>query len=229
MSDEPIDETNRFVIVVLALLLIFASLLVVLLAWAATSSSIDRISDLAGYLRRHGGRDDKLILTLGALVVVLLMMTVIILELTPSPMQRMRLRTVTAGDASLTTRDIAARVEAEVRAVPHVSDCTAVVAAHGHRVEVALDLHVDPGANLADTADAACARTQSFVERQMGVPLSKPPRARLHYRELRLRDDARTAPAASDAAASGWERPATVDEGERERRDQPDAPEEAQA
>jgi hypothetical protein len=189
-SDDPADQANRFAIVMIALVVIFVALLVTLLAWGDASSSIERLSDLAGYLRDHDNREAKVVLTLGAGVIALLMLTVIIIEVTPSPLQKMRLRTVKAGDASITTTEIARRIEEAARGVEHVRACAATVATHGRGVDVVLDLHVDPGADLAGTADAACARVQAVCEQEIGVAVARRPRARMHYRELRLREDA---------------------------------------
>lgn len=196
-SEDPTDQANRFALVVAALVITFLALLVVLLAWGAAAGSIARLSDLAGYLRDHNNREAKLMVTLGAAVIVLLMLTVIIAEVTPSPIAKMRVRNVRAGDATITTTEIAARVEAEARSVPHVRDCAAIVATHGRRVDVVLDLHVDEGADLAQAAEAACARVQALTEGQMGIELAQTPRARMHYRELRLRDEPAAAPAAA--------------------------------
>jgi hypothetical protein len=207
MSDDPLDQVNRLVISLAALLVAFVALLAVLLAWGATDGTIGRIEDFAGYLRDHDGRDGKIIVSLLALVLVLVMVTVMIVELTPSPLQKMRLRDVKAGDVTLTTAEIAARIEEEVRAVQHVAWSKAVVAAQGNRVEVVLDLHVDSGADLAHTADEACRRAHVLVEEKMGVPLTRRPRARIHYRELRL-GTAAGGPPQPPRPATGWERPA---------------------
>jgi hypothetical protein len=205
VSDDPLDQINRFVISLVALLVLFGALVVVLLAWGATDGTIGRIEDFAGYLRDRDSRNAKLVVTLGALVVVLLMLTIMLVELTPSPVQRMRVRNVKSGDATLTTAQIAERIEDEVSAAPHVASCKATVAARANKVEVVLDLHVDAGANLAQTADEACRVAHTLVEDRMGIALVQPPRARLHYRELRLRDG-------TQRPATGWERPAE-DEG----------------
>ena len=228
MSDEPLDQANRLVIVLAAMLVIFGALLVVLLAWGASSGSIGQVEDLAGWLRRHDDTETKTIITLGASVIVLLMLSAIILEVTPSPAQRMRLRNVKAGSATITTREIAARINARVRQVEHVAACDAIVATRGERLEVVLELHLEPGADLARAADEACRRAQALVEQEIGVELAAPPRARLHYRELRLRGETQPTPAERAPAPSGWERPEDA-EGERDERGQPDAPEEAQA
>ncbi len=182
-------ELNRFIIVMLALLVIFAAALAVTLAWGAPNGSIERIADLADWLRRHNDRETKVIVTLGGAVIVLVMLMAIILELTPSPTQRMRVRNVRTGDATITTREIADRIDAEVQRVEHVAECQSIVAARGRRVEAVLDLHVDAGADLTHTAEEACARVRQLVEGQIGVELAATPRARLHYRELRLRGD----------------------------------------
>lgn len=206
MSDDPIDQTNRFVISVLALAVMFMALVVVLLAWGASASSIDRVDDFAGFLRDNDERGAKVIITLGAVVVVLLMLMTMIVQLTPSPLQRMRLRNVTSGDASLTTAEIAWRVEEEIRKLEHVAECEAVVAARGKRVDIALNLHVDAGADLARLADEACRQAHQLVEQTMDVALASRPRARMHYRELRLKDDRRI-PEAMRRPDTGWERP----------------------
>src|SRR5512142_1789025 len=83
---------NRFFIVLLALLAVFAVAVVMMLAWGAPDRSIERVADLADWLARHNDRETKLIVTLGGAVVVLVMAMVIIIELTPSPTQRMRIR-----------------------------------------------------------------------------------------------------------------------------------------
>lgn len=114
-----------------------------------------------------------------------------------------------SGEARITTAQIGARIDAEVRGIPHVARCTSTVSARGNRIEVVLDLDLHPGAALSQTADAACARAQALVERQLGIALAGPPRARLHYRELRLRADAPPAPA---AASGGRERPPSPEE-----------------
>ena len=195
----------------------FAALLLVLVAWAEPGGSIGRIEDFAGWLRDHDDNEGKLVLTLAALVVALLMATVMLVELTPAPTQKMRVRNVQSGDAVVTTKQIAERIEAEARAVPHVADCNALVAARGNRVDVVLDLHVDAGADLARAADEACRRAHTLVEEKMGMALPGRPRAKLHYRELRLGNEPAQAavksPEPRDAPSpqrpsTGWERPA---------------------
>lgn len=215
MSDDPLDQINRFLISIAALAVMFGALAVVLLAWGATDGAIGRVEDFAGYLRDHDGQDAKIIVTLLALVLVLVLLALMIIELTPSPTQRMRVRNVSAGDVTLTTAQIAERIEDEARAVPHVADCRAVVAARGNRVEVVLDLNVDAGADLARTADEACRRVHLLVEEQMGIALVQRPRARLHYRELLLKEDG-TLQTAPPRPSTGWERPAG-DEGAKSR------------
>lgn len=221
MSDEPTDQANRFAIVVTALVLIFLAALIVLLAWGASSDSIGRLEDFTGWLRKHDNNETKTVITLGATVVVLLMLSVIILEVTPSPTQRLRLRNVKAGSATITTREIADRINAEIaERVPHIARCDTIVATNGKRVDVVLDLHLEPGADLAHTANVACAHAHALVEQEMGIELASPPRATLHYRELRL---------SGEKVPTGWERPPEHAEEERDERGQSDTPEEAQA
>jgi hypothetical protein len=74
-----------------------------------------------------------------------------------------------------------------VQRVPHVATVRAVVKAKRKGVQVALDLHVDPEANLAAETDEACQAAQDVLTERVHVALQEPPHARLHYRELRLR------------------------------------------
>jgi hypothetical protein len=184
-NDSP-QRLNRILIIVLALLVMFAAVAVVSLAWSAPGGTIDRMAAFAGWLRDHDNRDTKTVITLAASVVALLMGLTIILELTPSGTQRMRVRNIRMGDAVISTTEIAARIDAEVAQIEHVAACRSIVAAHGRRVEVVLDLDVDAGAVLSRAADEACGRTQRTIEQQIDIELTARPRARLHYRELRL-------------------------------------------
>ena len=227
---ETIDAVNRFVIVVVTLLLVFAALLVILLAWGAADASVGRVQDFADWLSRHNDRETKVVTSLLAAVVALVGLSVLILELTPSPTQRLRVRNVKSADAVITTGEIAQRINAEVMRAPHIAACESVVAARGKRVEVVLDLHVDAGADLAQAADDACRRAHVLVEQQLGIPLAQKPRARLHYRELRLRSSDERVPDGlvnRDNVATGWERPRAEEERDDGRRT--DASEEAQA
>jgi hypothetical protein len=226
VSDNPQDRLNRIVIVVLALAGIFTAVMVALLAWGAPDESIARVADLAGWLGRHNSTESRTIVALSSAVVALLLLTAIIVEITPSPARKMRLRNVRAGEAVITTHEIATRINAEVAAAPHVAACDAFVAAHRGRVDVTLDLHVEPGADLALTADEACRRTRALIESELGIELAVPPRARLHYRELRLLS---AADAPRRLEPSGRERPAANPEGDRDQRGNSDTPEEAQA
>jgi hypothetical protein len=208
VSDEPLEQLNRFGIVIGAIGVVFLALLVTLLAWGAPDETITRISDLGDYLRRHNDGETKVIISLAAAVLTLLMLMLIIVELTPSPTQRMRVRRMTSGDAVITTTQIARRIDTYVGQIPHIAQCAAVVAARGKKVEVVLDLHVDAGANLSETADQACRRAHLLVEEQLGIEMAATPRARLHYRELRLRGE-HVAPKTEPYRATGWEQPRT--------------------
>lgn len=176
---------NRFVVSLLAMIVIAGALVTIILTWTSADASIERITDFAGFLQDHDDQDGKLILTLAMVVLILLMASVLVLELAASPSQRMRIHNVTAGEVTITTARIGEHIDDAVRGVGHISDCRTTVARKGQRVEVILDLYVDPGADLAQTADEACRRAHSLVDK-LGIELASKPRARLHYRELRL-------------------------------------------
>jgi hypothetical protein len=153
------------------------------------------------------------------------MASVLIVELVP-PSNQLRVGDVESGSVAITTAQIARRIETEVSSVDHVSAGRATVTRRGQRVEVVLDLDVDAGADLSAAANEACYRAHKLVEQRLRIELAERPRARIHYRELRLKDGS-----GRDRSLTGWERP----EGEEERDDRRSAdadaraPEEAQA
>jgi hypothetical protein len=91
-----------------------------------------------------------------------------------------------SGEATLSAAAIGQRIEEAVVQVPHVSEVRAEVKSRKKGVLVALDLQVDPEANLATVTDEACAVATEVLTERVHVALIRPPTARLHYRELRL-------------------------------------------
>ncbi|HWQ27993.1 MAG TPA: alkaline shock response membrane anchor protein AmaP [Dehalococcoidia bacterium] len=180
------DAVNRAAIVAGALLLVFAAFVVIVLTWGAPEASVGRLQDFAQWLDEHQSTGAKLITTLGALVVVLLAVAVVVLELSPSSTQTVRVASGDRGVATISTEAIAERVQREVEQTPHVVSSSVRVIGRRRAVEVELELDVDAYANLRETAMDACERARAVVHDVMGVPLAAPPRARLHYRELRV-------------------------------------------
>jgi hypothetical protein len=203
MSSEPSpDRLNRLLVTLLALGVIVLASLAILLAWTAPDGTIEQLTDAVTWLDDHNDRDGRFVLTMGAIVVILLALTILVLELSPANTAAMPVRNVASGTANITTAEIAARINAAVEAVAHVAGCEAAVTRRGKKVEIVLDLHVDPGADLAHTADEACRHAHLLVEQELGIELASMPRARLHYRELRLGQQDET-----PRPPSGWERP----------------------
>lgn len=214
------DTGNRVAIVLAALVVMFFALLVAMLAWGAPEGSVGRLQDFVTFLTDHQDEDlAKLVTSLGAAVVVLLGLLVVILELSPPTTPGVRITAVRSGDATITSDAIAERIQQEVLTVEHITAAKVQVAGRRQRVEVDLDLHVDPEASLATAADAACSRTRELVEGRMSIPLVRPPRARLHYRELRIGraaagSDEQQAVTAEETVRTAWERPAETEQQE---------------
>ncbi len=219
------DVGNRLGIIIATLVVVFFALLVAMMAWGAPHESVNKLNDFVGFLRDHQDEDlAKLVTSLGAIIIILLGALVMILELSPPVTPGVRIGPVRSGDVSITPEVISARIEQEVLAVDHVSAARVRVGGRGKRVDVDMDLDVDADAPLAQTGEQACSRTRDLLERQMSIPLVSPPRANLHYRELRItRDEAGGAPVepqsaspATDAQAegvhSGWQRPPASEE-----------------
>lgn len=180
------NAVNRVLIVIGALLLVFLAFTFIVLVWGAPEESIRRLQEFADWLDEHRSTGAKLIATLSALVMALLAAAIIVLELSPSSTATVRVASGDRGVATISTDAIAERVQREVEQTPHVVASSARVIGRRRAVEVELDLDVDAYANLRETAMDACERARAVVQDVMGVALAAPPRARLHYRELRV-------------------------------------------
>jgi hypothetical protein len=194
------DQTNRVVIVGVALLWIFLIFLVILLAWGAPDESINRLGDLAGYLEDHNEASTKLIITFGGIILALLFAIIVIYEIAPPDSGNVRVDKVGGGDVRISTDEVIQRLEEELRAMPGLLGVQATVMPRGKKAEVNLDLYVSTSADLTATSDEACRRARDLVEGRMGIALDMPPRAQIHYRELQV---AQAAQGASQSAAPG--------------------------
>jgi hypothetical protein len=178
---------NRFALVLLCLLLIVGAAAAIALAWAAPQDSIDWLADATAWLDDHNTDGTKAFITVAAAAVALIALVGLVMELFPQNRGEVKVTGLQVGDAVLTTAAIGQRIEEVVNQVPNVSDVRASVRAKRKGVIVGLDLHVDPDANLAAVTDAACEAARDVLTDKVHVALLAPPRARLHYRELRLK------------------------------------------
>jgi len=191
---------NRMTVVVLCLALAIASLAIIALAWASPESSITGLRDAVQWLSDHNKDTEKTLLTvaLGALAFVAVIIA--LLELLPDSGAEVKVTDLQGADASLSTSDIGGRVEEAVRQIEHVVAVKAALKSQKKGVQVALELHVDPDANLALVTDEACNAARDILANKIHVAVIEPVRARLHYRELRMKTkgkDLTPAPATS--------------------------------
>lgn len=193
------DQTNRVLAIGVALLWIFLLLLVILLAWGAPDESINRLADLAGYLDGHNTNAAKLIVTFGGLIFVLLGVIVIILEVSPPETGSLKVATLGSGEGRIGTDEVVHQLEEQLGALPQVSQARATVLARGRKADVKLDLYVTAEADLASTTEEACRHARELVEGRMGIALTRPPQAQLHYRELRVARRPQPSPSAGSA------------------------------
>ena len=180
------DVTNRAAIVGLALVGIFLVFVVIMLAWGAPDESIDAFTDLAGYTADHNNTAAKLLITFGGLIAILLLALVIIYEASPPEGGQVAVAQVGSGEATISTDEVARRVEQELLLHPQIVHAEVTVVGRGKKAEVGLQLHVTAEAELASTTEEACRRAAALLEGRMGVALARPPMAQLHYRELQM-------------------------------------------
>jgi len=177
-----VDAFNRGTIVALAAIWVILMALVILVTWAADAETIDRLGDLVRYLDEHTNNSSKLILTLGVSSLIVLCLIVIVAELTPAgPSTDIRLEGVTGATAVLSTEDINQRIEQEVTALPQIKECKASVTARDRGLAVALNLVLDPDANVPEATEEACRVTQETIEQKIGVALVGLPTVQIRF------------------------------------------------
>jgi hypothetical protein len=177
---------NRVVLVCLCLALMFGAAAITALAWAGPDESINWLRDAANWLDDRNTTGTKVLISLGAAITAAVSLTVIIIELYPRSRGNVKVTDLQIGDAVLSTTAVGQRVEEAVNQLPNIADVRATVRAKRKGVTVALDLHVDPEANLASVIDEASEAAREVLAEKVHVALVEPPSTRIHYRELRL-------------------------------------------
>ncbi len=177
---------NRVIVILGCLTLIAAAIALIFLTWTIPNRSINSLFDAVQWLYDHDGNLEKSLLTTISAAVGLISLVVLLIELLPRSGSEVQVVDVNAGDATLSTAAIGQRIEEAVCQVPHVAEVRAGVRAKKKGVLVALDLQVDPDANLATVTDEACQTAQDVLTSRVHVQLLRPISAHLHYRELRL-------------------------------------------
>ncbi len=177
---------NRVVLILGCLALIAAAIALIFFTWTIPNRSINSLFDAVQWLDDHDGNLEKSLLTTISAAVGLISLVVLLIELLPRSGPEVKVVDVNAGDATLSTAAIGQRIEEAVCQVPHVAEVRAGVRAKKKGVLVALDLQVDPDANLATVTDEACQTAQDVLTSRVHVQLLRPISAHLHYRELRL-------------------------------------------
>lgn len=190
---------NRIVVLLLLVAVIAAATAVTVLAWTIPNKTINWLADAVQWLDDNDGDTEKALLTAGAIIVGVIALVALVVEVLPRRRNDVPITDIQGAQASLSTAAIAQRLEEAVRQVPNVADTKAYVRARRKGVEVDMDLHVDPDANLADVTEATSTAIRDVLGNRMHVALVAPPKTRLHYRELRLRRQSNGEPASTSS------------------------------
>jgi hypothetical protein len=176
---------QRVFAALICLLVVTLAVTVIVLAWTLPQETIDWLGGAVEWMDDNDGAVERLLLSSAAAAIGLLALALVVLQVLPAKGRAVRVVDLKAGDAVLSSADIALRVEEAVRRVPQVNGARAEVRARRKGVLVGLDLYVEPDANLAAVTDAACQAAQDVLNDKVHVALQAPPSVRLHYREPR--------------------------------------------
>jgi len=184
--------------------------IVVALLWP--SEAMDYVSDWIAYFRAGNVWQ----LSMGAVVVGvvfgLISLALLLLELSPRRSSTVELTQVTGGKGMLTTEAIVQRVKRDVEAVAQVQQAKPEVISRGKSIDIRLELHTDPDAEVSSKTEEVIGVVRDSVERGMGV--------RLRDLQVKIRHQA---PPAGRAAGSSPS-PASVEEAQAEVRPLSSAP-----
>jgi hypothetical protein len=176
------NETNRTAIILLAALWIVLMAVAIFLAWTEAAGSVGELRDLVGYLEDHQDEDaSRLILTLGALVLIVLALLVIVVELAPEEETR-EIRVEQAGATTIVPAEpLRLRLEEALTAMAHVSAARARVFSHDKGIGMKLDLTVTPDANIAVVTQEASRVVVETLQADLGLPVSASPSVRIIF------------------------------------------------
>jgi hypothetical protein len=175
------NETNRTVIILLAALWIILMAVVIFATWAADAETVDRLGDFVQYLDDHRDNASRLILTLGALVLIVLALLAIIVELAPEEEER-EIKVEQAGATTIVpAQALRLRLEEALTSVPQIGAARASVFSHGKGIAMKLELTVAPDANISAVTQEASRVVEETLEADLGLPVSAPPTVRIIF------------------------------------------------
>ena len=175
------NETNRGVIILLAGIWIVLMAVVIFVAWAADKEAVERLGDFVQYLDEHRDSPSRLILTLGALVLVVLALLVIIVEVAPEEQTR-ELKVEQAGATTIVPAEaLRLRLEEALATLPQVTAAKARVYSRDKGIGASLDLTVTPDTNVAAVTQEATRVVVDALQTDMGLPVAGVPSVRIIF------------------------------------------------
>lgn len=176
------NETNRTAIVLLAALWIVLMAVVIFAAWAAADDAVDRLGDFVEYLDDRRDEDaSRLILTLGALVLIVLALLLIVVELAPEEEGR-EIRVEQAGATTIVPAEpLRLRLEEALTTMAQVTAARARVFSQEKGIGMKLELTVTPDANIAVVTQEASRVVVETLQADLGLPVSAPPSVRILF------------------------------------------------
>ncbi|OFW63021.1 MAG: hypothetical protein A2Y74_03420 [Actinobacteria bacterium RBG_13_63_9] len=175
------NETNRTAIVFLAALWIVLMAVVIFAAWAADVETVERLQDFVSYLDDHRDNASRLILTLGALVLIVLSLLVIIVELAPEEEER-QIRVEHAGATTIVPAEpLRLRLEEALTAVAQITAARVRVFSQNKGIGMKLDLTVTPDTNIAAVREEASRVVTETLKADLGLPVSAPRTVRIAF------------------------------------------------
>jgi len=175
------NETNRYLIVLVAGLCIIAMAVVIFITWAAPDDAIDNLFDFVEFLEDNNDATGQLIVTLTALAIAVFALFMIIVEMAPED-EPQELHVEQAGATTIVPADaLRLRLEEALLSLPDVTAARTRVWSRPKGIAASLELTVPPDANVANVTQEATRVVVDAVQTDLGLPVAGIPSVKVAF------------------------------------------------
>ncbi len=176
---------NRLVVVLEILVLVAFAGMVIILAWAFGPETVHKLGSFVTYLDKHDTTVSKIVITIGAAVIILLALAFLLLEVAPRGGRTIAVLDVGMGTAVISTAAVSRRLEQIVSGLPEVEATRAKVSGKRKGIVAHIQVMVEPQSDLSTTATEVARVVEDAVTNQMKLALAEPVRLQLYYSSRR--------------------------------------------
>ncbi|MBI4301425.1 MAG: hypothetical protein HY664_02320 [Chloroflexi bacterium] len=174
---------NKVLVITLTIISILFWVGVVSVAVFFSGDLITRLKDTVGDLGPSLSVWAQAMIGLVAAIFILLSLLLLLAEISPPRAAHIPLVGVTSGTAFLTAQAIIQRIKNDVQGLPQVLEVKPTVTVRSKMVDIRLDLHTEPIADVSAKTEEVCRIVRDTVENKIGIKLRQLT-VRVHHQSL---------------------------------------------